>query len=79
MVHAALSALYVSTNGNLWTNNSGWDIATVPSLSQLSRWHGILVHLGLIDRLSLAANNLTGMLPAELGNLSSLRGLGSST
>ena len=75
VVHAALSALYVSTNGNLWYRNSGWDITTVPSLSQLSRWHGVSVHLGLIDRLRLGANNLTGMLPAELGKLSSLRGL----
>ncbi len=75
VMHAALSALYVSTNGDLWTNNSGWDIATVPSLSQLSRWLGVSVHLGLIDRLSLQGNNLTGMLPAELGNLSSLREL----
>ncbi len=75
VVHAALSALYVSTNGNLWTNNSGWDIATVPSLSQLSRWRGVSVHLGLIHRLRLGANNLTGMLPADLGKLSSLRDL----
>ena len=75
VVHAALSALYVSTNGNLWNNNSNWDITTVPSLSQLSRWNGVSVHLGLIDRLRLGANNLTGMLPAELGRLSSLRDL----
>ena len=75
VVHAALRALYVSTDGDNWNNNSGWDIATVPSLSQLSRWLGVSVHLGLIDRLSLGANNLTGMLPAELGNLSSLREL----
>ena len=73
VVHAALSALYMSTDGNLWNNNSGWDITTVPSLNQLSRWYGISVHLGLIDGLGLEANNLRGMLPAELGNLSSLR------
>ena len=73
VVHAALSALYVSTNGDNWKNNTNWDITTVPSLSQLSRWHGVSVRLGLIDRLDLGVNNLTGMLPAELGNLSGLR------
>ena len=75
VVHAALSALYVSTDGDNWKNNTNWDITTVPSLSQLSRWHGISVHLGLIDRLGLGGNNLRGMLPAELGELSSLRSL----
>ena len=73
VVHAALSALYVSTNGNLWDNNSDWDITTVPSLSRLSRWHGVSVYLGLMDGLSLSGNNLTGILPIDLGDLSSLR------
>ena len=75
VVHAALSALYVSTNGDNWHYNFGWDITAVPSLSQLSQWHGISVQEGLIDRLSLSGNNLTGILPAELGNLSGLRHL----
>lgn len=74
-IHAALSALYVSTNGNRWNINFGWDIATVPSLNELSRWYGVLVQQGLIDQLRLPDNNLTGMLPGELGELSSLTAL----
>ncbi len=73
VVHAALRSFYVSTDGDNWNNNTNWDITTVPSLSELSRWHGVSVRLGWIDRLDLGANNLTGMLPAELGNLSGLR------
>ena len=72
VVHAALSALYVSTNGDNWNTNSGWDTTTVPSLSQLGKWYGVDLQLGLVNILSLQDNNLRGMLPAELGELSSL-------
>ena len=73
VVHAALSALYISTDGDNWRDNFGWDITTVPSLTQLSQWYGILLHQGLVYQIILPTNNLTGTLPAELGNLSSLR------
>ncbi len=65
---AALQALYNSTNGNNWTNNSGWDFTTDPS----SSWYGVTVADGRVTRLQLGNNNLNGSLPSELGNLTEL-------
>ena len=31
LVHASLSALYVATDGDNWTNNTGWDTTMVPT------------------------------------------------
>ena len=73
--HAALSALYTSTGGTRWRNSSNWDISTVPTPSELARWYGVEVSHGILSRLSLCSNNLTGTLPDELGNLQGLEGL----
>ena len=67
--HAALSALYTSTGGASWRHNSNWDITTVPTPSELARWYGIVVNHGILSRLNLCRNHLTGTLPGELGNL----------
>ena len=75
IVHAALSALYVSTGGENWTNNRGWDITMIPDLNQLHTWHGVWVIQGWIAFLEVHNNNLTGTLPPELGNLSQLQSL----
>ena len=70
--HAALSALYTSTGGANWRNSSYWDITTVPTPSELARWHGVVVSHGILSRLDLRGNYLTGTLPGELGNLRGL-------
>ena len=75
LVHAALSALYTSTDGDNWRSNRGWDITMVPTPSELAQWHGVHVSHGILRRLYLCFNNLTGTLPAELGNLSGLQNL----
>ncbi len=75
IVHEALSALYVSTGGDNWTNNSGWDITRVPAPSELYNWFGISVAQGWVTFLRLDNNNLTGTLPVELGNLAQLQEL----
>ena len=63
----ALVALYNSTNGNSWTNNTGW------KTGRLSTWHGIsLDGNGRVASIDLANNNLVGFLPRELANLSKL-------
>ena len=65
---AALLALYEATNGPDWTDNSNWG-----SDKPLGAWHGVTTDAqGRVTRLSLSRNNLTGILPPELGNLDEL-------
>jgi Leucine-rich repeat (LRR) protein/subtilisin family serine protease len=75
LYHAALSALYTSTGGHSWRANRNWDITTVPTPSELSQWYGVLVTHGILSRLDLCRNNLTGILPSVLGNLEGLENL----
>ena len=72
-VHAALSALYISTGGANWTDNHSWDITITPDLNQLDTWSGVWVKQGWIAYLILNDNNLAGTIPAELGNLTNLQ------
>ncbi len=63
----ALVALYNSTNGPGWTNHTNWLVTNTPG-----DWYGLTIALGHVQVLNLANNNLTGSIPPELGNLSSL-------
>jgi Leucine-rich repeat (LRR) protein len=62
----ALVALYDSTNGDSWSNNSGWKNGPV------STWHGVGITGDRVTSIILPYNNLTGKLPSELGDLSEL-------
>ena len=64
----ALAALYTSTDGPNWIDNSGW-LATVTPCT----WSGIECTGFHVSYISLGYNQLTGILPPELGNLSHLR------
>ncbi len=65
---AALVALYDATGGDSWTDSAGWK-----SDEPLGNWHGVTTNSdGRVTSLIVANNNLTGELPAELGNLSEL-------
>ncbi len=76
LMHEALSALFQSTNGNDWIENSGWNTTTVPTnVEQLSRWFGVYVVNGSVEMILLPGNNLKGVLPAELGKALGLRNL----
>jgi Leucine rich repeat/Leucine rich repeat N-terminal domain len=66
----ALVALYNSTNGAGWTNHSGWLTTTTPC-----SWYGVGCNTGHFLSLNLSANQLSGSIPAELGNLASLNNL----
>ncbi len=68
---AALVALYNATDGQNWEKSDNW-LSDEP----LSEWYGITTDItGRVTELGLGDNNLNGMLPAELGNLSSLTSL----
>ena len=68
---SALAALYNATDGDNWTNNTNW-LSDEP----LGGWHGVTTDAdGQITGLSLGRNNLTGVLPIQLGNLSYLETL----
>ena len=75
LVHASLSALYVATDGDNWTNNTGWDITMVPMEEEFADWYGVGTSLGKVLLLDLSENNLTGTLPVEWGGLSELQSL----
>ena len=74
-----LLALYSSTNGSSWTNNEGWGEEPGTECT----WFGITCfvegdqetgtnHVAIIG---LYHNNLSGFVPAQLGNLTSLQSL----
>lgn len=68
---AALMALYNSTDGPNWTNNAGWG-----SDSPIWDWAGIMSRTGRrITHIELSSNNLSGSLPAEIGDLVNLEHL----
>ena len=66
----ALVALYDATNGPGWRESTGWLAGTTPC-----SWYGVTCVDSAVTRLELDDNGLTGSIPAELGDLSSLSGL----
>lgn len=69
----ALVALYRSTNGDEWANNSQW------LSGPLSSWFGIEIDSCRVHAIRLTSNNLTGVLPAEIGHLDAMEILDLST
>ena len=88
-----LVALYNSTNGNNWYDNTGWNTL---SNENVGDWYGVTVEGDRVVSLDLGSdnsalqqsvnnlvhavalesgNNLSGEIPAELGNLSNLQQL----
>jgi hypothetical protein len=66
----ALVALYDSTNGDNWTDNTNWLVTYTPS-----DWVGVEVSGGHVSHIFLQVNHLTGAIPPELGNLTALQSL----
>ena len=64
----ALVALYNATNGENWFRSDNW-LSDAP----LGEWYGVVTNDdGRVISLTLAYNNLSGEIPAELGSLSNL-------
>ena len=62
-----LEALYKATNGPAWRQSGNWLTDAPPN-----EWHGVRMECNGSVSLDLEANNLTGPIPGELGNLSNL-------
>ena len=76
---AALIALYNSTNGDWWKENSGWknNYLEQDGFSEIGSegsWKGVDVNENNdhVFALNLHGNQLTGTIPVELGNLTNL-------
>jgi hypothetical protein len=63
----ALVALYEATDGDNWTSNTGWLTTGTPC-----DWYGVTCSADSVSEISLNKNNLTGALPAEIGDLTNL-------
>ena len=71
----ALVALYEATDGENWANNTGWSNAALSfpiSEAELVDWHGVTLANQRVATLDLTANQLNGVLPSELANLTAL-------
>ena len=66
----ALVDLYNSTNGNNWKNHTNWLTA-----SPVSSWYGIIVSGKKLKEILLEQNQMTGSLPASIGNFKDLTDL----
>lgn len=60
----ALGTLYYSLDGKRWSYSDGWLQSNQPC-----SWVGVLCHGGHVTGLSLAFNNLNGVLPGAVGDL----------
>jgi Leucine-rich repeat (LRR) protein len=69
-----LVKLYNDTDGPNWTNKSNW-----LSNSPIRTWYGVTVVGDNITEIRLKKNNLTGTIPSELGQLTSMKYLSLDT
>ena len=63
----ALVALYHSTNGEDWSDSTGWLVTETPCT-----WVGVMCYTGHVTELRLYSNQLSGSMPGALGDLQSL-------
>jgi Leucine-rich repeat (LRR) protein len=66
----ALVALYNSAGGINWTDKTNW-LSSEP----INTWHGVKVLNNRVTEVNLGFNNLIGIIPREIGNLTNLQSL----
>jgi len=71
----ALMALFDATGGLGWTNKAGWAVSNTPC----SNWAGVSCSGNRVTSLTRSGANLTGSLPAAIGNLTQLTTLNLSS
>ncbi|TGO02388.1 hypothetical protein PN36_25890, partial [Candidatus Thiomargarita nelsonii] len=60
----ALVALYDTTEGDNWQDNSGWKMTNTPC-----NWHGVTCKTGSVGELELSNNNLKGAISIKFFKL----------
>ncbi len=66
---SALVAFYHQTNGPNWTNSANW-LSNAP----LATWYGVETDdTGSVIEVTLNSNNISGIIPSEIGNLGNLQ------
>lgn len=63
----ALVSLYEDTDGENWTDNTGWLQTSTPC-----NWYGVMCESGHVSQILMDSNQLVGNVPVELRNLSEL-------
>lgn len=68
----ALIAFYKATNGDNWKNNTNWC-----SDKPINEWYGVSIwgSSGTIQTIALMNNNLTGIIPEEIGQFNDISAL----
>ncbi len=66
----ALLEFFARTGGESWTRRGGWNTA-----APVADWHGIALEGGRVRAVALEDNGLTGPVPPEIGNLTTLEAL----
>jgi RHS repeat-associated protein len=71
--YAALIAIYNSTNGLYWNNNSGWSEGADGTNCDVCTWYGVgCDNNGRVRKIDIGNNNLSGKIPNEIGLLTEL-------
>ncbi|MCA4900649.1 MAG: fibronectin type III domain-containing protein, partial [Cytophagales bacterium] len=73
--YRALKDLFTSTNGANWANKTNWPTTwpATATAAEMGSWFGVGIENQDITSLYFVGNNLNGLLPSSLGNLTSLK------
>jgi len=70
----ALKSLYDSLGGSNWTTKTNWPVAgswpTSATSAQMATWYGITVAFADVTKISFSTNNMVGIIPSSISNLS---------